>query len=71
MKKYLIDYYPYYKTAEDENENLIVKIYPTYEDMESNTNATTYNYTLSLSASVLDSECCRVKIDNDFYYFGG
>lgn len=32
-------------------------------------NNTIYPYQMSISANVPDSECCRVDIDGEYYYF--
>ena len=69
MKKQLDIYYPYYLTDTDNDDNFIITIYSTKEDMENKTNGKTYFYSLTLSPSVDDSECCKVKIDGEYYYF--
>lgn len=70
MKRILDYYFPHYWTDTDEDGNFIVIIYPTHEDKMNFTNGKSYRYSMSLSPNVSDSECCKVKIDGKYYYFG-
>ena len=59
MKKMLEDYFPDYQIDVDNDDFHAVRIY-----------GKTYLYELNLCADVPDSECSRVKICGEYYYFG-
>jgi hypothetical protein len=57
-KKMLFDYFP---TAE---------IIPSDDEFLIEVEGKVYQYEMTLSPAYSDEECCRVCIDNEYYYFG-